>query len=44
MNKIKEAIKTTYGKLKYVIQLEQLENNKLQIYIDSNNKICFENV
>lgn len=42
MNKIKEAIKTNYGKLKYVIQLEQGENNKLQIYIDSNNKICFE--
>ena len=42
MNKIKEAIKTDYGKLKYVIQLEQGEDNKLQLYIDSNNKIYFD--
>ncbi len=42
MNKIKEAIKTDYGKLKYVIQLEQDENNKLQLYIDSNNEIYFD--
>lgn len=42
MNKIKEAIKTDYGKLKYVIQLEQGEDNKLQLYIDSDNKIYFD--
>ena len=41
MNKIKEAIKTDYGKLKYVVQLEQ-GNNKLQLYVDNSNKIYFE--
>ena len=40
MNKIKEAIKTDGGKLKYVVQLEQ-DNNKMQLYIDNSNKIFF---
>lgn len=42
MNKIKEAIKTNYGKLIYVIELEQSSNNKIQLYIDRNNKIYFD--
>lgn len=42
MNKIKEAIKTNYGKLIYVVQLEQDNNNKLQLYIDSSNKVYFD--
>ena len=42
MNKIKEAIKTDYGKLKYVIQLEQGEDNKLQLYINNDNRIYFD--
>lgn len=42
MNTIKEAIKTDYGKLKYVVQLEQGTNKKLQLYIDNNNKIYFD--
>ena len=41
MNKIREGIKTDYGKLKYVVQLEQ-DDNKLQLYIDNSNKIYFE--
>lgn len=42
MNKIKEALKTEYGKLIYTIQLEQDEENNLQLYIGSDNKIRFE--
>lgn len=42
MNKIKEAIKTNYGKLIYVVQLEQDDNNKLQLYIDNNNTVYFD--
>lgn len=42
MNKVKEAVKTHYGKLIYVVQLEQDGNNRLQLYIDSNNKIYFD--
>ena len=42
MNKIKEAVKTDNGKLKYVIQLEQEENNKLYLYLDSQNRIYFD--
>jgi hypothetical protein len=43
MNQIKEAIRTDYGKLRYVIQLTTDDNKgKLQLYIDSNNKIYFE--
>lgn len=43
MNTIKEAIKTDYGKLKYVIQLNtEGRKEKLQLYIDNNNKIYFD--
>lgn len=42
MNKIKEAVKTDNGKLKYVIQLEQEANNKLFLYLDSQNRIYFD--
>ena len=40
--KIKEMVKTDCGKLKYVIELQQGKDNKLQLYIDSSNKIHFE--
>lgn len=40
MNKIKEAIKTDNGKLKYTIKLEQ-EKDSFELYIDSSNKIYF---
>lgn len=40
--KIKEAIKTNNGKLIYVIELQQGDKDKIQMYIDSYNKIYFE--
>lgn len=41
MNKIKEALKTDCGKLKYTIRLEQENKDSFELYIDGNNKICF---
>lgn len=40
-NKIKEAIKTDNGNIKYVVQLEQ-DGVKLQLYISNSNKIYFD--
>lgn len=40
--KIKEAMKTEYGKLKYVIELTQGEKNKIQMYINNSNTIHFD--
>lgn len=41
MSKIKEAIKTNNGKLIYVIEMQQ-QGNRIQLYINSQNKIHFQ--
>jgi len=41
-NAIREAIKTDNGKLIYVMELQQGNKNKIQLYINSKNEIHFD--